>query len=436
MKRIVASVGLMTLGAVSLQAAMTPAFSGVDASKPWSASLALRGFYDDNPNTVSDGEEGSYGFEVNPTIGYGMLFEQTAIKLAYSYSGKYYENRPLGSSDKWDHTHTFDAALDHIFNERFSIGVRDSFVIGQEPDVLRAGDFFTTQQRISGDNIRNSGSITLNAEITPVFGVEVGYANAYFNYDNEGENRNFLGMLDFPSNSGVLDRIEHTAHIDGRWQVQPDTTVIAGYQFRQVGYTADEVIGPIGSFEGDPDEIMSDDRNSRTHYGYAGVEHRFRPDLTAVLKGGVSYTDFYNDPSDETDWSPYVQGSIRYSYGSQSYAELGVTHDRHATDLVGSAEDFVRDVESTVVFGTLYHQILPSLFGRLVGTFQNSTFNGGGNQFDDESEMFFLAGVDLEYRFNEHFSAHAGYNYDRLDSDVSGRSFTRNRVYIGVTASY
>jgi hypothetical protein len=50
--------------------------------------------------------------------------------------------------------------------------------------------------------------------------------------------------------------------------------------------------------------------------------------------------------------------------------------------------------------------------------------------------MFFLFGADLEYRFNEHFSTHAGYNYDRLDSDVGGRSFTRNRVYIGVTASY
>lgn len=435
MKRIVASVGLMTFGAVSLQAATAPAFSGVDASKPWSATLALRGFYDDNINTVGDHKDGSYGFEVNPTIGFGMLFEQTAIKLTYSYSGKWYEERPAGSSDKWDHTHTFDAALDHVFSERFQIGVRDSFVIGQEPDVLRAGDFFTTFQRISGDNIRNLGSITLNAEITPVFGVEAGYANSYFNYDDEGEHRNALGMLAFPSHSGTLDRIEHIAHVDGRWQVQPDTTVIAGYQFRQVGYTADEVIGPIGSVAGDPDEIMSDDRNSRIHYGYAGVEHRFRPELTAVLKGGVSYTDFYNDPNNETDWAPYVNGSLRYSYGPQSYAELGVTHDRHSTDLVGST-DFVRDVESTVVFGTVYHQLLPSLFGRLVGTYQNSIFNGGGSQFDNESENYFLVGADLEYRFNEHFSTHAGYNYDRLDSDIGGRSFTRNRVYIGVTASY
>jgi hypothetical protein len=29
-----------------------------------------------------------------------------------------------------------------------------------------------------------------------------------------------------------------------------------------------------------------------------------------------------------------------------------------------------------------------------------------------------------------------GYNYDRLDSDLAFRSFTRNRVYFGVRATY
>jgi len=44
--------------------------------------------------------------------------------------------------------------------------------------------------------------------------------------------------------------------------------------------------------------------------------------------------------------------------------------------------------------------------------------------------------VNLEYQFDQHLAAHVGYNYDRLVSDVAGRDFTRNRVYLGVTASY
>jgi hypothetical protein len=77
---------------------------------------------------------------------------------------------------------------------------------------------------------------------------------------------------------------------------------------------------------------------------------------------------------------------------------------------------------------------MANLYGTLTGQFQNSSFNGG--VFDDEDENFYLFGANLEYRFNRHFSAHAGYNFDKLDSDVDLRGFDRNRVYLGITASY
>ena len=69
-----------------------------------------------------------------------------------------------------------------------------------------------------------------------------------------------------------------------------------------------------------------------------------------------------------------------------------------------------------------------------MGQIQHSTFNGG--ELNNETDIFYLVGLNFEYRFNPHFSANAGYNYDKLDSDLGGRSFDRNRVYIGVTASY
>ena len=45
-------------------------------------------------------------------------------------------------------------------------------------------------------------------------------------------------------------------------------------------------------------------------------------------------------------------------------------------------------------------------------------------------------GVNVTYEINKFLAAEAGYNYDRLDSDVGFRSFTRNRVYVGLRASY
>ena len=70
MKKIVASVGLVTLSASALQTAIAQDVTAPDASKPWSVSATLRGFYDDNPGTVpndiSVANRESFGFEISP----------------------------------------------------------------------------------------------------------------------------------------------------------------------------------------------------------------------------------------------------------------------------------------------------------------------------------------------------------------------------------
>src|SRR5205807_5361648 len=134
-------------------------------------------------------------------------------------------------------------------------------------------------------------------------------------------------------------------------------------------------------------------------------------------------------------FGPYAMVNLHWTYAPESYVEAGLSHDLNTTDEISvSGDSFTRNAESTVVFVTLNHRITPKLIGSLTGQFQNSTFNGG--QVDGESERYFLVGLNLEYRFNPNFSGHIGYNYDRVDSDVSDRSFDRNRVYIGVTALY
>jgi len=74
------------------------------------------------------------------------------------------------------------------------------------------------------------------------------------------------------------------------------------------------------------------------------------------------------------------------------------------------------------------------LFAGITGQVQNSEYKGGVQ--DNQNDWFYLVGLNVEYRFNRNLSAHAGYNFDKLDSQVSGRDFDRNRVYIGLTAGY
>jgi len=426
MKKIVASVGLLAVGASGVHGATAATLTSENA-KPWSVSATLRGFYDDNVSTTPDGvpHQKSFGFEVRPGFNLIWNLEQTSITLGYLYSFRWYDKPPLGNDQKYDQSHTFNAVFNHAFSDRYLLNVSDSFVIGQEPDLLRAGDTFNTYQRVPGDNIRNYGEIKFNAQITRLFGIELGYDNSYWNYDDKG------GDAFFPSEAGLLNRIEHYIHLDGRWQILPQTVGVLGYRYGQVDYTANEEIGE-DFLTGDI--YKSSVRNNRSHYIYVGADHSFRPDLTGSLRGGARFTDYHNEPGGETEISPTASASLAWTYAPESSLTLGVTHDRNATDLFSAVGgDLTTDAESTSVFGTVNHRIMPRLYGSLTAQFQNSALNGGA--FNNVDERYYLVGLNIEYRFNPHFSTHAGYNYDRLDSEAN-RSFDRNRFYVGVTATY
>ncbi len=457
MKKIVASVGLVALGASSIQTASAQALGVPDNSKPWSVSATLRGFYDDNtatlPNNQAVNHRGSFGWEVSPSVALAWTLEQTTISVGYLYSFKYYQDVPsipsgagnlpaFGGHD--DQAHTFNVSLAHSFSERYQVKVSDSFVIGQEPDLLRAGNTFSTYQRLPGDNIRNYGMFGFDAQMTPVFGLGLGYDNAYYHYQATGEAASFATLAPgvtastvVPSIGGLLNRMEQAPHIEGLMQVAPETKALLGYRFRDTSYLQDELIS--GTFlNGVPVAdtfARSDVRNAREHSMYVGGEHNFTPDFVGGLRVGGSYIDYYNAPGSESQWAPYVNLSLRYTYLPESFVEGGFSYDRTATDLIGvmAASNPTLDQEAAVVYASITHRLTPKVFASAVGTYQHATLNGGS--YNGQVEQYFLAGINLEYRFTHNFSANLGYNYDKLNSDI-GRTFDRNRVYFGITASY
>lgn len=455
MKKIVASVGLVAIGVSGLQTASAQPLVAADASKPWSVSATLRGFYDDNastiPNNVTLGpgqHRDSFGFEVSPAAALSWSVDQTTITLGALYSFKHYDRIPLSSTGHNDNTFTFNVGLTHAFNEQISARVSDAFVIGQEPDLIRAGNAFSTFQRVSGNNIRNYGTIGLDAQLTPEIGIGVGYDNAFYDYKDRGPG--FSGVFVQPSLAGALNRIENRAHIELNYQVMPETKALIGYQFKDVSYNGDELIGgslldpttgfPAFDANGNLlvfDPVFSKMRNSREHTGYVGAEHSFSPQLKGAVRVGASYTEYPNDKTVSSSWTPYVNANLRYHYTTLSYIEGGFSYDRNATDVVGAGlpGTTTLDAESAVVYLSVNHAITSQLIGSLIAQFQNSSYHGG--TYNNNDEQYYLLGLNLEYRFNQYFSAQVGYNYDRLESSSAlNRTFDRNRVYIGVTATY
>jgi hypothetical protein len=437
MKRIVASVGLVAVGASGLQAELLPAMT-TESGKPWTVGATLRGFYDDNINTVPDNfdlgpgyHRSSTGFEVSPFLKFSFPMEQTTLEFGYVYSLKYYDNRPLGNTDNYDNTHDFDVALSHAFSERYNLKVTDSFVIGQEPDMLRAGNTFDTFQRISGENLRNYGTVTFSAQITQELGAEIGYANTFYSYS---DNAPLVGPAGQPSLSALLDELDNVAHVDLRYSFQPETTGVFGYQFRELDYTGNQRIGtyPAGS------PIMSDVRDARMNYLYVGLDHNFLPTLKGSVRAGGQYTQYYNDPSSQDEFSPYAMLDLKYTYLPDSYLQAGFVYDYTPASLfsVGPSSngDLTLNAQSATVFASINHKITPKLYGSILAQYQNSTYYGG--TFDGLAENYYLVGLNLQYRFTPNFSAEIGYNYDDVKSDIAFRAYDRNRVYVGVTGSY
>jgi hypothetical protein len=419
MRKFFVCAGLAVAGTTSLQAAYAPDLNAMETSKMWSVSGTLRGFYDNNYNTAPQGpaKRGSYGFEISPSVSFNVPLQQTELGLRATYGLYYYQDRMQIDGRPIDQTGQLDLWLDHAFTERWQTKVQDSLAIGQEPELL--GNTI----RINGSNLHNNGIVTLDTQWTRLMGTELSYDNSLYHYSSS-----FY--------QGLLDRMQHDIALNVNWRLQPTLLTFVGFQYEQINYTGNEVIGvnpvPFALYK-------SSNRDNRSQYGYVGAQYNPLDNVALNARGGIQYVEYYNPPAGlpSTDaLSPYADISATYTYLPGSYVQLGFTQTRNASDIVSVGGGKVTlDQESSTVYATLNHQITPRITGNVVGKIQYSTFNQGS--LNNQSQTWYSAGLNLAYAFNPHLSAEIGYNYDYLTSaSALAPGYQRNRVYLGVTGTY
>ena len=432
MKKFFISAGLIAAGTASLQAAYAPDWNSTSASM-WSVSGTLRGFYDDNYETAPNGpaKQGSFGFEVSPQIELNVPLQQTELGMRYIYGLYYYQQREKLGENPIDQSQQFDLWVDHAFTERWQARAQDSFVMGQEPELIDPR--LSVLTRTEGNNISNTGTLILNTAWTRLFSTALKYQNSFFDYQNSGTTINNVATQG-ASLAGLLNRIDQTVSLDFQWHVAPETVAFLGGSFEWVNYTGDE---PIAIDSITSATYYSSSRNCRSYYGYVGVQRSMLANLSFTAKGGVQYTDNYNDPSGATALNPYADLSLIYTYLPGCYAELGFTQMQNATDQVSpdpSNGSIAMSTESSTVYASINHKLTAKLLGTVIGQWQHSVYNQGF--YNNQAEDYYSLGVNLSYSFNQHFSVDAGYNFDDLTSQIPGYNYTRNRVYLGVTAVY
>jgi hypothetical protein len=427
----------VAIGAAGLQSAIADDATG---PKYWNVSGTLRGFYDDNYN-ISSANKGSFGLELLPGVSLHVPLQQTDIGLRYTYGLYYYQDRQDLGVNAFDQTHQLDFWVDHAFNERWHANFNDTFAAGQDPELLNPNPVMAqaVPYRVNGDNISNHGNVALLTDWTRLFTTVLTYNNGLYDYQNSGAVVDASGnLVPGPTLAGTLNRVEESVALDFKWHIQQETTVFVGYNFSWVNYTGGEPIAVIpittSSFNG---VYHSSDRDNYTQYGYLGIEHQFTPNLSAMVRGGASYTDNYADPLfSTTSWAPYADVSVSYTYIPGSYVQLGFTHDINATDQItpDASGKMTQYAESSVIYADINHRITSKLVATIIGRVQYSTFEGGVASSSDETD--YGLGLNLSYQINPHFSVDAGYNYDNVQTQLIGYGYTRNRVYLGVTATY
>jgi hypothetical protein len=429
-KKLFISVGLAAAGTAVLHAEYAPDLNSMQTTKIWSTSASLRGFYDDNYTTSPNGnKQGSAGFEVSPSIQLNVPLQQTEIGLKYTYGLYYYQERQDQGNDPIDQSHQVDLWLDHAFTERVQGTFKDTLAIGQEPTLLNPGGGPLSQPyRVEGNNLANNGTLSLTADWTREFSTVSTYNNGYYDFQNSG------GTAANPSLASLLNRLDQSIGTDFRWGLTKDTIVLIGYQFEWVDYTGD---GPIGQSTTFPfTRYYSNDRNYRSHIAYLGFQETILPNLNVSVKAGIQDSTYYNDSASPSYITPYLISSASYTYAPGSYVQVGIQHMQNASDIatLGSNGNITQSEQSTVFSASVNHQITAKLMGSLIGFVQSSRYNQGA--YNNNSDYLYSLGANLTYAFNQHFSTELGYNFDDLQSNVPSQGYSRNRVYLGVTAAY
>jgi predicted porin len=399
MKNILTTAGMAAAAVVGFQTTCAGQAVTVDDSKWWQVSAALRGFYDDNYTTgTKDQEQESFGVEVRPGLDLKHQGEQHTISFAVQYSARWFEDR---ARNEVDHTVLADLAAEYLCTENHVFRINDTFVYTSEGTLLDSDGVITTPTRTEGSNIRNYADLAYIGQLTPLIGLELGYENTLYAYEDDAY-------------SAFLDRLEHRIKGETRWTITPTVAGIVGYWYEIVDFTED-----AGEF-----------RNSDSHYIVAGADYTMPPQTFFSVRGGAQNVMYDDAPAgtDDSEWTPFADVSATFEYLEDSYVRAGGRYGRNRTDADAL------DQETGTIYGVVNHKVTEALTARVSGQLQFGEFSQLGA--DETNENLYLVGLSLSYDINPNFAVEAGYNYDRVDSDNDQRTYSRNRVFLGVRGQF
>lgn len=378
--------------------------NNVEETSPLTWSVGMSAIYDDNtsPGGPFDGDE---TISLNPYVGvsFASATAQTTWAVYARLGAIYYLDDPEGQADSIYGQSRLGIDLTHRFNERLRYVQSTYLSYELEPDYSYG---FATTRQIS-EYLYYQTDHALGYRWTERFATYTGVNLSGLAYDELANS----------------DRFTWTLYNQFRYQLTPQTVLTATYRY---SHTAG-------------DGFASDSNN---HYLLGGVEHRFSPTTVGVLNVGAQFRDV---DGGESNTNPFIEANLNSQLNQQFSVQTYLRYGAEDYDTVfGGPVFFEYQNRLTLRFGaTGTYAISPDL--SIVGGIAviNASYEDGINQttntsVSDADETLFNGFIGANYKFTDMLSGNVSYSYtdSTADAPITGRDYSRNRISVGVNASF
>ena len=398
---LVAASLLLGYGAANAQGMLGIGHTGdFSENVPLTFDVRLSGGYDDiKYNSSSSGQPNlNSGFIEG---GIGVAYSDNSLPLQYKIYGDvgalhYFENEP-GLQDIYYNTRLgFEVA--YSVSRRLKISDNFYFAYEAEPDYgvgVSVGTF-------SGQYLYGYNNLNVAYAWTERFSTTTSYTIDGIDYTND------------PTIANSENHLEQIIAQQVSYALSRTTNLTAEYRFSMIRYSN----GVVSNTTSNPDYV--------SHYAMIGVNQAWSPRLSASLSVGAQ---FY-ESNREDKVGPAAEASVDYKLSRKSsirwYAQAG-----YDPTLLG-------DYAANYAF----HTGITGSY-RITDTFAvNAGIHYVYSMYDGyqdlggfhENELDLTAG--FTYNILKNLSVDANYSYTTISSELDSQSYERNRVNVGLNATF
>jgi hypothetical protein len=397
------SLGVIFAADASAQS-LYQASNSAEEPLPLSWVAGANVIYDDNVGTSETDKQSSIAY--NPSV--GLAFTRTTPQTVIDVNGRlgviYYPDAPVINGqpiDDLSNQSRLGLSLSHRFSERLRFTSQNMISREREPDYSYG--IASGRRTNSGEYVSTTTDNTFGYRWTERFGTSTGIR--YSQIDNPN------------ADSQDSNRTTWEFHHQFRFQESPQNVITSGYRYEQ-------------------GEASGNSRNSTDHFLTLGDEYRFSPSTIGIISAGAQ---FHSIEGGESSVNPYLELSgntkVNQQLSFKTFIRYRAESDGLTRQIKGTSINYSK--RETLRLGvTNQYQISPKfiLSGGL--DYIPGSYTGADQKSLDSEESLLNMYISATIKFNDFLTGVATYTFADNVSDFVDETYRRNRISLGLNASF